>query len=272
MPYQSKYLSGIYNPVKDWIDRVDVASGAWSESDVTALNTFTVNGYDNGWWDKMLRIDPFAGQNSLAGLVALKTGNGSDVATGVGNIGTTFSAASGFSGNGSTAYIRTGFNFLGYPSVDQNSSLMTYIRSYGSSTSQMLTGVFSTTTFSMARTSAGNLVARMYDFADNEGQIAVTGTTGFVLANRTGSSSFSLWQGTVQTTSSSPWLGANIPTGASPNIRDLPYFCNNNAGTYETFSTANLGVISIGRGLSASEVSTFRDAVNNLMTALGRNV
>ena len=213
-------------------------------------------------WDKMKAIYPFVGQPGVSSSFQF---NLKDPTTFKGiftTTGWTF-ASTGVKGNGTSAYMDTGYN----PSVESlplnSASISIYARN----------NIVSKVAFGCNTAGVGSLyvVANstygLYS-AVNSTEATITPNwsdgLGLFLNSRVNSTEHNLYQNTTKKTRTTNSVGV-------PNL-NMYLGCYNNTGTAQQFSDIEYAFAHIGTGLTDTEAANFYTAVQRFQTTLGRQV
>ena len=182
----------------------------------------------------------------------------------------TFVANQGYTGNGSTSYINTGFaNGTNYT---QNSAAWSYyVRTNRTGSNNYFSGSYDAGSFgtqSLFAPLASSIVNYDVNNVAFSNQAANTQAQGFWTASRTGASAVALYRNSNSTafatsSSSSLSLGANVV-----------FFVNarNNNGSPDLFGADEIAIVAYGAGMSNTNTAQFQADLNAYMTALGTNV
>lgn len=266
-----------------WRDAVVANGGTVSASTLAAVTALCKSIDSAGIRDRFYRLNLFCGGELSACLVPLyrgvsRTGTqyGNTTDTNVNFVSGDYGLATGLTGNGSTKYLQTGVRLDQLPAgVETDGHLSVYVRSTPNSNAMI-------SSYSFHSTTAAD--RQRYEMTPNGGtfgrESAATGPASPVypaLQAVTRSSASSLFQyhngvaGTEATSSITP-----VATGVP-----IAVFCRNlvtgtppGSGTYSPtfYFSGALGSYSIGRSLTAAQVSSYTTAINTFMAALGRNV
>lgn len=209
-----------------------------------------------GVWYLLDRLWLFAAENSTQALIDLKSRS---TATAVNS--PTFTAGRGYAGNGSTAYINTGFNpTSGSPNYTQNSaSYGCWIETADTTTSHRIMGNDS------ANYSELSVGSPNYAFSSNQGAPAgtttPTSTTGLFGVSRPASNAVALYVNGVSVATAS---NASI---AIPN-NNFFLLAGNNAGAAFVPSSARLSMAFMG-ALNATQQANLYFAIRPYLTQQG---
>ena len=246
-----------------FVNRVYTAGGTLSTSELNAINTLVIDLKNYSIWSKMKAIYPMVGASAAACRQNLKSSS----FTGNFSGGWTY-ASTGVTGNGSSAYMDTGFN----PSLNLTTTSghhSAYLRTDLSISGQYAYGCETTTLNRMVLFPYSFSVGWISDLYDNsQSRISSNSgnSTGFVLGSRSSSSSHKLFRNGSQIAAST-----NSTNGTLPNLNYyISAFNSSNNATF--YNTNQLAFYSIGDGLTDTEASNFYTAVQAFQTTLSRQV
>jgi hypothetical protein len=255
--------------VLDWITRVQgQGSDVTISGTRTAVNAFVIGLKADGVWDKIVRLNIYAGDGLAALKAPLKnlTGTTNDVLTNF--VGGDYSQSIGLTGDGTTKYVQPGvpFDQGGIGQTSYHSGV--YVRtpetvgalsialggSNSDSTQETLMGICTLgSTFDC------------WNFTAGQGRISVADSIafGFYVGTRTASNAFALYRN-----------GSSIVTGAtsgssSPSLACYVHARNLN-GTPDFFFRQPLELYTFGVGLTATDASNYSARYSTLRTSLGR--
>lgn len=248
-----------------WGTAVTAAGGTYSASTLSAMSTFAKAAKASGYWDKLNRINLFAGDQLTAALVPLKVGGGSTTETNVNFVAGDYTEATGLTGNGTTKYLNTGLT----PSVSlvmNDTHLTVYNRSANATGANTALGARDGTNYLefFAPNNDGIAYSRAGDVTVLSG--AVAAPYGSLVATRPSSTSHTIYrQGAQVATTAVASAGALI---------NLPVFvfALNSAGSPTLYSAQVFAAYSIGSGLSAADVTAYNTHLEAFQDALGRGV
>jgi hypothetical protein len=223
----------------------------------TAINTLVTDLKTYNIWTKMKAIYPFVGGSSSSHKWNLKDPRDLDAAYRLTFFGGITHDADGFTGNGTTGYALT---YLPASTMAQNSIHMSW---------RSNTDVGGTVKAEIGQVSFSNLVGYSINGAGtayvtrlnsaSSNTVSTTTSNGFYQASRLSSANYIMQkdgtQSTVTSTSNAP-TPQNIIIGASSNGAD--------------FSNRNIQLVTLGDGLTATEMNALRTAENNYKATLGR--
>jgi hypothetical protein len=261
--------------VAAWMVRVGSAGGTVSSPTQAAVAAFVASAKSSGYWTKFRRLNLMCG-DAAAALVPLVNASGASVDTNVASM--SYSEAAGFSTNGTTSYLNTG-----YTPSEATGGLSMYLRTTQASTT---TGrVFmgcrdsgATQVFRLAGNTAGSGTNTAGSYSGAWGgvvgasNVQPTGTggntAGMYHVSRTSSTLSTLYKngssvGTMAT-STTPGSAANA----------LYVGCNNSAGTAAAWleAASAIGAYGIDSGMTSGEAADYRTHMQTFQTALSRNV
>jgi len=250
-----------------FFDRVTTAGGSLSTTEKTAVNTLVLQMKADGIWSSMKAIYPMVGASAAACAQNLKSSS----FTGTFTSGWTF-ASTGVKGNGTSAYMNTGFN------TSTNSNYLNFSLSIYLRTTEMGTGYM---------TDMGNSVSpgflpltHLESNVTNRIQYCWDYTAGRGLADISTTNPSGMWG--LSRTAISTWVSfernSSVSKTTTTTQSSLP---NNNvyigATNYHTsgatgFSEREINFAHLGDGLTSTEFDDFYTAVQAFQTTLSRNV
>jgi len=173
----------------------------------------------------------------------------------------TFTADRGFTGDGVSAYLNTGYAASSGPKWGQNDhSFGRWLRT-GPGGGGMDLGAYEVGTLKSAYINS-NVTGSYISLDSGTQQLISSSPIGSVTINRSSSGSFDIYKsGTFVSNVSAVSRG-----GSTLNMYVLAY---NFDAVAATFSTNQIGAIYIGQALSAGEISALHTALQNYMTGVG---
>ena len=257
-------ISGIDADAAAFFARVTTAGGSLSATEQTAINTLVVQMKADGIWSKMAAIYPMVGASAAACAQNLKSSS----FTGTFTSGWTF-ASTGVTGNGTSAYMDTGFN-TSTNLTKTSAHLSIYVRNNTNSGSPYDVGNAENNTMTLNPT---YLISR---YGTNAAYIGIADSSYATSASSTDSRGF--WVGGTNGSSSQTLYrnGNSFATGTAGSgslANNNLYLGAANAGGSGLFWTnKQYAFASIGDGLNATEASNFYTAVQAFQTTLSRQV
>jgi hypothetical protein len=235
--------------VEAWLARIQTASGSISESHTDAVSSFVIGAKQDGWFSKILGLNPFAGNNKAAGLVPL------------------IGAANWTDAEDNVAYGTTGFTF------ENNESIETGLAPNALFSSNTNIGIHS---YQMGITGAGFAI----DISAGGNLELNSRATGGVIQARACRGSFSATAAnsgllSVITNASQSILyrnGVSIGTDASALVAlpSTPILIGQRPGLATGYATSTIAAIAFTQELTAGEMAQFSARVATLMAGLGR--
>ena len=223
-------------------DAFFTAAGITDITQERAINQLVIGYKAAGIWSKMVAIYPFVGGTSTTHSYNLKNPALYQIAWS----GTVTHNANGVTGDGSTGYGNTGIApsaalslnncHLAYMSRTNNTGIA-YAIGVVEAVNSLFMGNFSSSTLYAGMNVNGALVTA-----------SIPNTTGEFLANRTSSTTASIFR------NGSSIVSALSSSSALPTT-NIFVLANNNSGTPSYRSTANYSFISIGEGLTSTEIA-----------------
>lgn len=186
----------------------------------------------------------------------------------------TFTADRGYAGNGSSAYLETGFNpfsAVGAKYTRDSAHLALWDRTdRAASGTSIEIGLFSGTAFQShinTRFTGDTFLGRVNQAVSGQMSAAVTSSSGFHVASRTGASAQAFYK-------NGSLLSSNATASVSlASANDsYPILAGKTVGSAAFANSADqLAAVSIGGGLTSGEQSTFYAAINTYLAAIGAN-
>jgi hypothetical protein len=223
----------------------------------------------DGTWSLIDVLYIFATANSTDALLNLV----STSYDGTAHNGPTFTADQGFTGDGVSTWIDTGFNpnTAGGNFTLNSASFGAYDRTSDTTGSVAAMGVYDGTTgdnlFPLINPSAG-LIYTINVTSGSDNFVTNSNAQGLWIVSRTSSTSNFLRKDGASffTNSSDPTTGASLPNF------DFVLLANNNSGTISGNSGDQYSAAFIGGGLTTTQADAVASRINAYMTAVGANV
>ena len=248
-----------------WINAVVGAGGTVSDTQKSRVDTLIVALKAHSLWTIQDRIWLHASENAQQATIDIVN---LGVATPAGTITL---AAGGYTGDGSTGYLDTGWS-SGSNYSQNSASFSTYIRNSRTSSNNSM---------AVGRRDASNtgtqdiilpLSSSVMSYDVNNGQFsnqpANTDAQGFWTASRTGASALALYKNSNSTAFNSATT-ASASLASNTNFYIGARSVNNVA---DLFSSDQIAITTIGAGMSAANTAQFQTDLNAYMTSLGVNV
>ena len=244
------------------------AGGSISTATKGYVNTFVVAAKNNNYWNKLLRINLFCGDQLTAALVPLKVGGGNPTETNTNFVSGDYTEATGLKGNGSSKRLDTGI----VPSTmltlnDTHSSMYNRSSAGGGSMGCVSGGGTNFIRFLFPDSSNG----KGLDDHNNNGNgrlataSALSTPFGFGIGNRSSSTSHDIYRNGTSIASNA------TQSGGLPN-NNFYVFESNGDGTPGIFTDDYIAAYSIGSGLSSTDASNYNTDMQAFQTSMGRNV
>lgn len=261
--------------VAAWMVRVGSAGGSVSSPTQDAVAAFVAAAKSAGYWSKFRRLNLFVG-DAAASLVPLVNTSGASVDTNV--AGMTYSEAAGYSTNGSSNYLNTG-----YTPSEATGGLSMYLRTTqaSSTTGRVFMGCRdsgATQVFRLAGNTAGSGTNTAGSYSGAWGgvvgasNVQATGTGG----NTAGMFHISRTSSTLSTLYKNGASVGTMATSTTPGSSGNALYigCNNSAGTAAAWleSGSAIGAYGVDSGMTAGEAADYRTHMQTFQTAMGRNV
>ena len=263
--------------VSSYVAAQSSAGYAMTLVEVDAVNNLVWAMVGNGIWDKMQVVYPCIG-NSTIGANAFKWNLISTTANTLAFTGAWTFASTGMqiSTRNSTSYAQTSYN-LSTNQSQYNAHLSVYLRNFatGSPVSGFVAGAYWSNTVGGQGGTAiapGNAVGTSYGWIQNtggtSGALSISGYSGgFLLVNRTSNTSgFQYLNGGIR-------VGSNFPT-ANAGRDSITMRLGNGLNNLQTNTSdpQEIAFVSVGTGLTRTEISNLYAIVQSYQTALGRQV
>lgn len=178
-----------------------------------------------------------------------------------------FVAFEGFTGNGTTSYIRTNWNLStnGINYTRNSAYLAVYIRTNVAAVQIDIGANEGGNDCRICSRTNGDIHLSRINEASVDLDVAVTDSRGYQIITRTGASARALYKNAVSVDSDA--LASNGVVS-----RELYIKCRNNAGTPGLFSTRQTALASAGGGLTAPNVTAMTNADEVYMDSNGKGV
>ena len=261
--------------ISDWSSRITANGGSVSVGVLNAADTFITTCKNSGVWDKLQRLNLFAGDQLAACLIPIINtyGGAADINTNF--VEADYSQTGGLNSDGVTKRLNT--NFIPNSSIGATSChLSTYI----------ITGGLGYMTMGCTTYGANNIqfrIATNYNDAAAK-SIAIIGdyngganpqfqtynatgiTQGFIVVTKPSVNEMYMSKsGTTYLSNTSTYVGlTTLPT------QPVYIFVNNDNGYPSQYTDATMGSYSLGSGLSLTQVSGYSFAMQNFQKALSR--
>ena len=261
--------------IRDWSSRITANSGSISTSVLNAADTFITTCKNSGVWDKLQRLNLFAGDQLAACLIPIINtyGGAADINTNF--VEADYSQTGGLNSDGVTKRLNT--NFIPNSSIGATSChLSTYIitgapgyitmgcTTYGANNIQFRIG----TNYNDAAVKSLVIIGDYNGGANPQFQTYnATGITqGFIVVTKPSVNEMYMSKsGTTYLSNTSTYVGlTTLPT------QPVYIFVNNDNGYPSQYTDATMGSYSVGSGLSLTQVSGYSFAMQNFQKALSR--
>jgi hypothetical protein len=250
-----------------FFNRVTTAGGSLSATEKAAVNTLVVDMKAAGIWSGMKAIYPMVGASAAACAQNLKSSS----FTGTFTSGWTF-ASTGVTGNGTSAYMDTGFNTNTNQTVN-NCSVSVYVRTATAAAGSVAElGATASPTFLplIALQSTGLTTRSQYCWDYNSGQgivsLNTTDNSGMWGVSRSGATSWQSFERNTAVAKSSTTSVSSLPTS------NIFIGAVNDNGTAINFSFRQIAFAHLGDSLTNTQFNNFYTAVQAFQTTLSRQV
>ena len=262
--------------IRDWSSRITANSGSVSINVLNAADTFITTCKNSGVWDKLQRLNLFAGDQLAACLIPIINtyGGAADINTNF--VEADYSQTGGLNSDGVTKRLNT--NFIPNSSIGATSChLSTYIitgvpgssitmgcTTYGANNIQFRIG----TNYNDAASKSFAIIGDYNGGANPQFQTYnTTGITqGFIVVTKPSVNEMYMSKsGTTYLSNTSTYVGlTTLPT------QPVYIFADNDNGYPGEYTDATMGSYSVGSGLSLTQVSGYSFAMQNFQKALLR--
>ena len=261
--------------ISDWSSRITANGGSVSVGVLNASDTFITTCKNSGVWDKLQRLNLFAGDQLAACLIPIINtyGGAADINTNF--VEADYSQTGGLNSDGVTKRLNT--NFIPNSSIGATSChLSTYIitgapgyitmgcTTYGANNIQFRIG----TNYNDAAVKSLVIIGDYNGGANPQFQTYnATGITqGFIVVTKPSVNEMYMSKsGTTYLSNTSTYVGlTTLPT------QPVYIFVNNDNGYPSQYTDATMGSYSVGSGLSLTQVSGYSFAMQNFQKALSR--
>lgn len=235
--------------VLDWAARITTAGGTLSEAQSDAASAFVIGAKQDGWFSKILRLNPFTGSNKAAALVPLiGASNWTDPENNV-SFG-----ASGFTFENNER-IETGLTPDTLFSANTNIGIHSY--QIGITGTGYAIDISAGTNLELtSRSSAGSVQGRAC-----RGLSTATAANNGLLSVITNSTQSTLYRNGVS-------IGTD--TSALVALPSTPILIGQRPSLATGYATSTIGLIAFTQALTGAEMGQFSTRVLTLMSALGR--
>ena len=261
--------------IRDWSSRITANSGSISTSVLNAADTFITTCKNSGVWDKLQRLNLFAGDQLAACLIPIINtyGGAADINTNF--VEADYSQTGGLNSDGVTKRLNTKFipnSSIGATSCHLSTYIITgapgYITmgctTYGANNIQFRIG----TNYNDAAVKSLVIIGDYNGGANPQFQTYnATGITqGFIVVTKPSVNEMYMSKsGTTYLSNTSTYVGlTTLPT------QPVYIFVNNDNGYPSQYTDATMGSYSLGSGLSLTQVSGYSFAMQNFQKALSR--
>jgi hypothetical protein len=246
----------VNDETKSWKERVTANGGTVNASVVAAADVFVSSLKTAGILTKMSRLNLFCGNQIAAAMVPLVNTSGSPTDLSTGFVSADYSQSAGFQG-GSGKYVDTG---LGLSSLSPNGLDLHLSVSTLTAASGFMLGYVESTEYSINDNNYG------YGWGGWYARSPVSQGAEHIVATRSTSGPSYFYSNAVQTGSQASPSGI-ATSGQTMTVLAGRYDNNGSVGGY---TNAKVATYSVGKYLSASEVTAYRNAVVTFNTAMGR--
>jgi len=249
------------------------ATGITDPTISDAINQLVLDLKAASLWTKSNAIYPFVGGTATTHKYNLIDPQDTDAAFRLGFLGGMTHNSNGITGNGTSnfasTYMQASAELAGGGGSSQNDfHMIAYVRNIPSARNGVDIGVYSATqntsiSFNVRNTSnlfnSAGMTANIYDGSAN------TATTGFYGMTRNGTST--TYRKFINTTKSTV-----TRTSTAPPTRDIFIMAQNGNGTATAFQNRNIALVTLGYGLSDTDIDNWVTINEDFQTALGRFV
>jgi hypothetical protein len=250
-----------------FFNRVTTAGGTLSTTEKQAVNQLVLDLKANSLWTPMKAIYPMVGASAAACAQNLKSSS----FTGTFTSGWTF-ASTGVTGNGTSAFMDTGFNTSTNQTVN-NCSVSVYVRTATSAAGSVgeLGATASPTFLPLIALQSTALTTRnqyCWDYNSGQGIVSLTTTdnSGMWGVSRSGATSWQSFERNTAVAKSTTTSVSSLPTS------NIFIGAVNDNGTAINFSFRQIAFAHLGDSLTNTQFNNFYTAVQAFQTTLSRNV
>jgi hypothetical protein len=243
-------------------DNIIANAGTISPASLLAADAFVTQCKATGIWPKLLDVGLFMGDQLAAALVKMISGSGGPTLTNVNFVGGDYHENAGLQGDGATKYLRTGelANAAGIASV----AFYNRTAVDSAATRTMIGSGATDNNFIGLQHSIGG--ADVFEFGLSAAPVHQPNAAGLYTGTVPSAGQISLYLG-------SALVGDIEMAVAAPNIATEFYvFAHNEAGAAAEWWSGLGSFYAIGTALTAADALNLYAAVNQLQTALNRNV
>jgi hypothetical protein len=259
---------GIELPVDADAAAFIAAASITDDTQETAINNLVLSLKGASLWSKFYALYPFVGGDATKHSYNLKAPGSYQITnSGVWTSGAVTHDANGITGNGSTAFGDTNFNFNAVSNRD-DAMLYLYSRTQNPTADRYFMGAFlttgSTSYFALGKNSGGY----RYLGGPHSAQLNIAGTVDADLRGHMGIQRTSSTTGNHMMNASFSSLNHAATTVGTRDIFLLGL--NNNDGGVAGASNMNMAFAAMGQSLTSGEWTTFTAIINTFQTALSR--
>lgn len=234
-------------------NRVVAAGGTLSDDEITATNTLVVDLKSYGLWEKMEVLYPMVGASAVACAQNLKSSS----FTASFNGGFTYTT-DGVEGNGTTGYINTNFNPVSQGLTTANCHMSIYQRD---ATNNHINGIYYGPNFFIYFQSATQIWS-----AIGNGSSTITNALG-----RNGMHTLTAVDSSAKLLKDTSQLATFTSSGSFPSF-EVYMNSGNTADAPNTYGNGMISYISLGIGLTDTDVTNLYTAVQKFNTTLSRQL
>ena len=260
------FIPAVCPEVADYQARFAGSNGTIKTETLQALDRFVRTTILSGVWSKLLEVYPFCGDTLNGAMVKLKRVSAITPDLTAANLVagdyTERGTSGGIAGNGTTKYIDTNFT---QNQLAAASFLAVYLRETETANPKCWMGANSATDWSTMR-SASATQSQVLLGGASVAAAPVDLTAGLYAGDRSSNNRLDVYKNGVTTANNA---GAVAPAYSANNLFVL---ARNNAGVAAEWTAKRIGFAALGTSMTAAEHLAFYNAVQNLMTELGRNV
>lgn len=175
----------------------------------------------------------------------------------------TFVADRGYTGDGSTSYLTTGFNISSSGLLSQNNAHAgIWMRTTPDAAINRLSlGAINTNGIQVGSNNVGSAILSRAFAAASDVQTGVP-LLGHVVASRSGATAGTVWKNGVL-------LASPVTASAAPPSTTVYLLARNNNGTADSFSNGQIAAAHIGQNLTAADMQALYFILNRYMMAVG---
>lgn len=260
-PMPFTLMSGVPpTPTQRWVNAVVAAGGTVSGGRQTLVDTMITGLQTDGLWSKLDRLWLLAAENTQSAQIDMVALDQVSV-----NNAPTFTTDRGYAGNGTNAYLKTGYKPNLGPKFSLNSAMMSVYQNVANS---------ALTSFACGNATGGNpndylavkdnngkISGSINDFAGGGFAITTASALGLFTVSRTGASAVGIYRN-----------GSSLGTTAvSSSAVDSGFMELLGSQAFGAYTDGRIAMASFGGGFNSTDASNFNSRITTYLTAIGAN-